>query len=248
MLSIKTLYQKYIYGVMGTLIFHILVIGGFLIAELNTSVKIEKEEPVLIDLPIIEEKEKAPEPEKQTESKTEQNQASNQSSRNNQSLGSNMAVNDAAKHKDKFFDAGYRRDIEEAQQMVADVNKQLSKKVAPVTKFQMPENTTEGQNPDSIKNVVYSGKSNIHYSLENRYHVRLPIPVYLTKGGGVVTVDIQVDRAGNVVKATARPASNINDPMLPVYATQAAENTVFNSESKAPAIQKGTITYKFVAQ
>jgi hypothetical protein len=112
----------------------------------------------------------------------------------------------------------------------------------------MPEAVTEGQDPDSIKNTIYSGKSNIHYFLENRFHVRLPIPVFLAKGGGLITIDIQVDRSGKVVKAEARPAGNISDPMLPVYATQAAERTVFNADTKAPAIQRGTITYRFVAQ
>jgi hypothetical protein len=70
----------------------------------------------------------------------------------------------------------------------------------------------------------------------------------LAKKGGTVIVDIQVDRTGKVIKAEPRPSRNLNDPMLPVYARQAAEETVFNSEPKAPAIQKGTITYNFVAQ
>ena len=243
MWSIKELYQKNVYGVMGTLVFHILLVAGFLVAELNLNVKIEKEEPILLDFAVPEEKEKIPEPEK----KQDFNATSDQSNNNEQNAGSNRAVNDAQK-KDKFFDASYNRDIEEAQKMVADVNKQLSKKAPPVKKFEMPEANTEGQDPDSIKNIIYSGKSNIHYSLENRFHVRLPIPVYLAKGGGLITVDIQVDRSGKVIKAEARPTKNINDPMLPIYATQAADRTLFNSESKAPAVQRGTITYKFVAQ
>jgi len=36
--------------------------------------------------------------------------------------------------------------------------------------------------------------------------------------------------------------------MLPDYALEAAKLTLFNSESKAPSVQNGTITYKFVAQ
>lgn len=243
MSSIKELYRKNVYGVMGTLVFHILLVAGFLVAELNLNVKIEKEEAILLDFTAPEIEEKILEREKSPE----KNEASDNSARNNQSSGSNRAVNEASK-KDKFFDANYNRDIEEAKKLVADVNKQLSKKVAQAKKFEMPEETTEGQNPDSIKNVVYSGKSNIHYFLENRYHLRLPIPVYLARGGGTITVDIQVDRSGKVIKAEARAAKNLNDPMLPVYAVQAAERTVFNSESKAPAIQRGTITYKFVAQ
>jgi len=243
MSSIKELYRKNVYGVMGTLVFHILLVAGFLVAELNLNVKFEKEEAILLDFTALEEKEKIQEPEQTPE----KNEISDNSSKANYSSGSNRAVNDALK-KDKFFDANYNRDIEEAKKLVADVNKQLSKKVAPVTKFTMPEETTEGQDPDSIKNVIYSGKSNIHYFLENRHHIRLPIPVYLAKGGGTVIVDIQVDRSGKVIKAEARPSKSLSDPMLPTYATQAAERTVFNSESKAPSIQKGTITYKFVAQ
>ena len=243
MLKIKELYRKYMYGVMGTLIFHILLVTGFLIEELNYKIKPEKEETILLDFVLPPEKTELSEPEKIQNRET----GSDQTSRQNRNMGSNLAVNDAMK-KDKFFDESYKHDIEEAEKMVDNVNKQLSKKAPPIKKFAMPEAITEGQNPDSIKNTIYSGKSNIHYFLENRFHVRLPIPVFLAKGGGLITIDIQVNRAGEVIKAEARPSGSINDPMLPIYATQAAERTIFNSDPKAPTIQKGTITYRFVAQ
>ena len=246
MLNIREFYQKNIYGIMGTLVLHIFIVAGFYVAELRLDIQPTVEEALLLDFTadiqeekIIKEEEKREEPsQEQTAYKSTNTQ-------------SNQAVNDAAKDlqkRDKFFDENYQRDIEEAKKMVADVNKQLSKKIEPVKKFEMPEVTTEGQNPDSIKNVVYSGKSNIHYNLTDRFHVRLPIPVYLAKSGGIITVDIQVDRSGKVIKAEARSTKNNSDPMLPIYATQAAERTLFNSSSKAPAVQKGTITYQFVAQ
>lgn len=242
--KIKEIYRRNIYGVMFTLIFHILLVSGFLVAELRLRTEPQPEEAVLLDFTVPKEEKKMPEPEKsRSEQPARQSSAAESSS--------NRAVNDAPttlRKTDKFFDENYRKDIEEAQKVVADVNKQLSKKILPVEKFKMPEATTEGQNPDSIKNVIYSGKSNIHYYLPNRYHVRLPIPVYLAKGGGDITVDIQVNRDGKVIKAEARAIQNINDPMLPAYATQAAEGTVFNSDPKAPAVQRGTITYHFVAQ
>lgn len=243
MLNIKELYRRNVYGVMGTLIFHILLVTGFLISELNYKIKTEKEETILLDFILPPEKVESPEPEK-TQS---DNTGSNRTNSYDMNMGSNRAVNDALK-KDKFFDASYKHDIEEAEKMVDNVNKQLSKKVPPTKKFAMPEAVTEGQNPDSIKNTIYSGKSNIHYFLENRFHVRLPIPVFLAKSGGLITVDIQVNRTGEVIKAVARPSSNINDPMLPIYATQAAERTIFNSDPKSPSLQRGTITYRFVAQ
>ena len=249
MSSIKLLYRKNIYGVMGTLIFHILLVTTIWLAELNMNTKIEKEEVLLIDFPLSEDIKEVPKPE--MEKQQEKNIASDQSMKNNQQSASNNAVNDdpnnKAVRKDKFFDESYNNDIEEAKKMVADVNKQLSKKIPAVKKYEMPEATTEGQDPDSIKNVIYSGKSNIHYFLEKRFHIRLPIPVYLAKSGGEIKVDIQVDRSGQVIKATAT-STKAGDPMLTEYAIQAAERSVFNTDTKAPPVQKGTITYKFVAQ
>ena len=244
MQNFKELYHRNIYGVMGALIFHILLVSGFWISELDLKVKTQKEEAILLDFTAPEKPEPIQKPENDIKNK-EQSQNSQETS------GSNRAVNDAMKNltkKDKFFDENYKKDIEDAKKMVADVNKQLSKKIPVIKKLEMPEATTDGQNPDSIKNTIYSGKSNIHYSLENRFHVRLPIPVYLAKGGGIITVDIQVDRAGKVIKAEVQSQTSIRDPLLPAYALQAAERTLFNSEPKAPAIQRGTITYKFVAQ
>jgi len=250
MSKIKELYRKNIYGVMGTLIFHILLVTGFWVAELNLKVDIQKEDAILLDFTMPEDQKEITET--KTEKQQEKNIASDQSMKNIKQSVSNRAVNDASKNdatkKDKFFDDNYNRDIEEAKKMVVDVNKQLSKKIPAIKKYEMPEVTTEGQDPDSIKNVIYSGKSNIHYFLENRFHVRLPVPVYLAKSGGEVKVDIQVDRSGKVIKAQARSVKNTNDPMLTEYATQAAERTVFNADAKAPLIQKGSITYLFVAQ
>jgi len=245
MRSIKELYKENIYGVMGTLIFHILVVTGFWVSELKRSIKTEKEEVILMDMlapPPVEQEEI-----KETNKSQDQTNQDSKSSRQDLNMGTNHGVNDALK-KDKFFDDSYKRDIENAEKMVDKVNKQLSKKVPQTTQYAMPEVVTDGQDRDSIKNTIYSGKSNIHYYLENRFHVRLPIPVFLAKSGGLITIDIQVDRSGRVTRAEARSAGNINDPMLPVYATQAAERTVFNADSKAPAIQRGTITYRFVAQ
>jgi hypothetical protein len=245
MLNFKKIYRKNIYGIMGTLIFHIALFSVFLGVEFKIKNKIENNEAVLVEISTLDESRQELKPESITTQKNDLSE--NKGIHNEQNNGSNRAVNDAAL-KDKFFDESYRREVEDAKNLVADVNKQLSKKIIPTKKFEMPEATSEGEYPDSVKNVIYSGKSNIHYFLENRFHLRLPIPVYLARGGGTITVDIQVNRTGNVIKAEARPANNIHDEMLPVYATQAAERTQFNSDSKAPMVQKGTITYKFVAQ
>ena len=241
MIHVRELYRKNVYGIMGALIFHILLVVAFWIAEQDLSAVPKAEEAILLDFTAPD---KEPEP---TQEEKKENLDNSADANQRSSSVSNRAVNDAAP-RDKFFDKSYQQDIEEAKKLVADVNNQLSKKASAIKKIRMPEITTEGQSRDSIKNVVYSGKSNIHYFLKDRFHVRLPIPVNLAKGGGQVVVDIQVDRDGRVVKAQARSAANLHDPMLPQYALEAAERTVFNADAKAPAIQKGTITYNFVAQ
>ncbi len=241
MSKLRDLYRRNIYGVMGTLIFHILLFGFFLLAEIDFKHE-AKEEAILIDFSTLEELEKEMPP---VEKEKQQNAPATQNERS--ASISNRAVNDASK-QDKFLDnEDLRRDIQNAQQLSQKVKQQLLKKVADVGDFDMPAFSTEGVDPDSVKNVIYSGKSNIHYFLENRYHKKLFNPVYMAKSGGKVIVDIAVDRDGNVIKAEPRSSSS-SDPMLAEYAQSAAARTLFNRDSKAPKIQKGTITYTFVAQ
>ncbi|WP_299576041.1 hypothetical protein [uncultured Sunxiuqinia sp.] len=245
MSKIKKLYKENIYGIIGTLCFHILLVSSFLLAEVNLKGEV-KEEPIILDFTDMEELEE-PVVEELAEEKEDENTPANETEQTQASSRSNQAVNDAPM-KDPFFDEEYQKEIAEAQKLVADVNKQLAKEVKQLEEFAMPEETTEGMDPDSIKNTIYSGESNIHYFLENRYHLRLPIPVYLAQGGGLVVVDIVVNPRGKVIQAEVRKNANLKDPMLEVYAKQAAERTVFNTDKSAPAQQKGTISYTFVAQ
>ena len=243
MRKIKEIYRRNIYGVIGTLAFHLILLTIFLLAELKTS-KEPKNEGIILDF-TEQPPPKLPEPEIKKE------KAESASTTSSVDQGSNQAVNDASKAKptkDKFFDESYRKEIAEAKALVNDVNKTLSQKIPDIGDVKMPEETTEGMKPEEIKNTIYKGKSNIHYSLENRYHVRLPIPIYLAQGGGEVTVDIVVNRNGRVLSAEPRPNPNITDIMLLAYAKKAALNTEFNADPKAPEKQKGTITYNFVPQ
>lgn len=243
MSKIKEFYRRNIYGIIGTLLFHILLLSSFLLVEVNPKGKV-KEEPIVIDFSETEDQTVKLE---ETEKKEDENSPSTPDHNNQFTARSNRAVNDAPV-KDPFFDKSYQQEIAEAKKLVTDVNKQLSKKVKDIKEYEMPEETTEGMNPDSIKNTIYSGESNIHYYLENRYHRRLPIPVYLAQDGGLVVVDIWVDRKGKVIRAEVRQNEQLKDPMLQVYAKQAAIRTVFNEDPQAPSPQKGTISYNFVPQ
>lgn len=238
------IYRRYIYGVMGTLLFHIFLIAAFLFAEVDMKGNI-KEEPLVIEFPdILPEEDKIPE-----EIKQENLDSKNETANNLTNTASNkLSVKNNVTSKDKFFDEDYLKEVNAAKNLVSDVNNQLAKEKVKIEDIKMPVESTEGMDPDSIKNIVYTGESNIIYYLENRYHVSLPIPVYLAQGGGKIVIEINVDRQGKVVDAKLANGQKIRDQQIVMYAQTAASKTLFNADPKAPALQKGTIHYNFIAQ
>jgi len=242
------LYRENIYAIIATLAFHLAVFLFLLLAEARIKGTVQ-EEAILIDFTTEEIVE--PEPGKTLEEEVE---------RKADAASTNVASNESAVEattsapaksrafQDEFFDDEYLKELESAQNLVNEVSNQLAKKIIDLDDIEMPEDVTEGMDPDSISNVIFKGESNIRYNLANRHHLRLPIPVYLAQSGGEVVVDIWVDRRGRVVNAEPRIHGAISDGMLYAYAKKAAENTFFNADRSAPAEQKGTITYLFIAQ
>lgn len=228
--------------------FHILIVSSFLLADVDMKGNV-KEEVLLIEFPdIIPEPEEVLEPEPKEEINDPANSTTDDlNSRTN--VASNQSyTKDITSSTDDFFDNEYLKEVEAAKQLSSDVSNSLSKEIVDIKDIEMPVETTEGMEPDSIKNVIYAGESNIVYYLDNRYHVSLPNPLYLAHGGGKVIVDIVVDQQGKVVKATPRRNNNIRDEQVFVYAKTSAMNTVFNADNNAKALQKGSIHYTFIAQ
>ena len=95
----------------------------------------------------------------------------------------------------------------------------------------------------------FSGAVTVSYNFDNpvRHHRDLYVPAYRAKGGGIVVVDVWLDRNGSVT--AARIASSTNDE-LNDEALSAARNrrTLFRIDDTAPSSHRGTITYTFVAQ
>ncbi len=93
---------------------------------------------------------------------------------------------------------------------------------------------------------------NIHYFVGNKKVARsarssLYKPSYRAKGGGVVVVEVKINRDGKVLSAVVIESTNSE---LNSYARNAALNigTHFNIDPNAPNPNVGTITYTFVAQ
>jgi len=74
----------------------------------------------------------------------------------------------------------------------------------------------------------------------------LPKPAYSVQKDGIVVVDIWVDNYGEVKKALINPElTRVTDKTLWQAALNAAKQARFNMTMDAPALQQGTITYKF---
>jgi flagellar biosynthesis regulator FlaF len=95
----------------------------------------------------------------------------------------------------------------------------------------------------------YRGPTRIYYDLQGRNHTYLPIPIYKCQGSGKVVLIIEVNQKGNVENASIMEGeSTANDECLIETAVSTALVSRFEPNLNAPRIQKGTLTYIFVAQ
>ena len=241
------LYRSNINGIIATLVIHLVVLVCLLFIELKNNLDLPSD-ALFVDL--VSEEVKLPNPEKEKMDAGNQSLALNEgkSGANNSNRAVNLGDQSGRTSGDPFFDRAYAKEVAEAKKLASDVNKNLAKKIPTIGDIPMPIASTEGMTREEAKRSSFKGKSNIHYLLGNRYHLQLPIPVYLAQGGGEVVVDIVVNRNGDVLSATPREPANLNDPTILAYAKQAAEKTLFNPDNSAPEKERGTITYLFVAQ
>jgi hypothetical protein len=107
------------------------------------------------------------------------------------------------------------------------------------------------EKPDESQKMAsnYKGPTRIYYDLKGRTHLYLPIPIYLCQGSGKVALAIEVNQKGEVEKAQIIPgASTTSDPCLIETAVKTALVSRFNPDAGSPKIQKGMLSYEFVAQ
>ena len=111
--------------------------------------------------------------------------------------------------------------------------------------------TSVKEKPEESQKMAsnYKGPTRIYYDLPGRTHSYLPIPIYLCQGSGNVTLSIEVNQRGEVVKAQIiTRESTASDPCLVETAVQTALISRFNSDVNSPKAQAGKLSYLFVAQ
>lgn len=166
-----------------------------------------------------------------------------------QNLSSNENASEGeALRNDKGIDKELKR-LQEAAAKGAEENRKnmergLNEIEAMVGDAAAEKNTKTDKKRES-SNVA--GNVVVEYSFSSpvRHHVNLIKPAYLCEEGGQVVVEVVLNQSGKIVYA--RAISGGNERMQRV-AEESARASTFNIDGKAPAKQKGTITYIFIPQ
>ena len=123
-----------------------------------------------------------------------------------------------------------------------------STSTTPHSASEASEGFKAGQPDGNTPTGKTEGTANAHLKGRN-VKGSLPKPTYSAQKEGTVVVRIKVDQYGNVVEAVPGvEGTTVTDKDLWNAARQAAMKAHFNQSADAPAVQMGTITYKFKLQ
>lgn len=174
-----------------------------------------------------------------------------------QAIKSHMAFNETAKPSygnpeplktldELMAEVESRSDSEEPSKLLSSDTgfaaslKELKKK-REETKQLLGEREAQKEMP---KNNVAKRRSSISYSMIDRNHFSLPIPIYTCIEGGKIVINILVDGNGNVIEADFnKKSSSTENGCLIDNAIKYALKSQFNTSTNPT--QKGTITYLF---
>lgn len=240
-------------GLLGTIVFHLLVLLVVIALKLNPVKNVK--DKIYVE---FQETPAAPktDPAKLVQEllKKADSKIITQLQDNRATMVRNVAVNNNLdKLTDKLVDDKFGKSnpvYEEARQLAARMkaNQQLYKKSLEADKT--PSNQQGqmgGGGVHSSSEKAYKGASVLSYSVEGRQGTYLPVPAYLCEGGGDVVVNIMVNQRGVVVDAAISARTTASECLF-AEALKAAKRSRFTMDEKAPAAQKGSITYRFVAQ
>lgn len=242
----KTFIKNNINGILGTIIFHLLIVVGFMASKLSvdsrddiSAIMIDFEakeiEPDKIKIPLVERR-------------LDYDQYLEYI------LRRNIAVNEA---EDRPVPDQFKNLDPSAQQeldtRVSEVLQQAE--TGKMSLFpQIPEITMETAKPQEAakpekKEEPYTGPTNIYYNLQGRKALWLPVPIYKCPDKGIVMVDILVNQLGYVIHARVNISpKDFNEECLFEAATNAALKARFNQSQNSPQRQAGTITFHFQPQ
>ncbi|MDW5287267.1 hypothetical protein [Formosa sp. PL04] len=114
------------------------------------------------------------------------------------------------------------------------------------TQKKSKSNASNGNNSSSTMamNASTNKNSSVHYSLVDRTHKYLPIPIYLCEASGKIVINITVSAAGDVVDTRVNTSSTSKNECLIGSALEYAKKARFSSDASKSS-QLGSITFYF---
>lgn len=244
MMKLKEQIILHRYGIMGTVIFHLLLAILFVSMQISR-VRVHAE--MEIQMKIVEQQ-KIRKQESEQKDKIRQ-MASEEVERMLKSIAVNENV--AVQNKQEIS-ASVEEYVNEILDELHEVGDDERYRVKQDKHYKQDSlqciRDLRAQEIDSLKSTFYAGESSVSYNLKDRYARILPIPVFKCESGGKVVVKISVNPHGVVIKADVLEDQSVPDERLWRVAEDAAKRSRFNDKADAPALQEGTITYNFVKQ
>ena len=240
--------NKNVYGIMGTIIVHLILAIIFMVVKLSSDFKY-LDQGILIDLSDLQEEiiENINEPDLPME--------------DGEYVDNNfhdIAVNEASPVEEEFDINEYIDQIKNEMISDGDLGEdnfidQAKQEADSDASLEYLENDQDEEKTDEKTAAEmasdYQGPTRISYFLEGRTQLDLSLPIYKCPDGGKVTLEITVNQHGNVISAEIRQEeSTTDDYCLYDAARKAAMKSKFNPGNNFPARQKGTISYIFTAQ
>jgi TonB family protein len=265
--------KKHKTGIIGTIIFHIIIGAIFMIFGYSTPLPLPDEEGILINFGDSDEGFGQVEPQYSESAQEESSEESQESIPETSSSES-----DDGSITQDYEDAPAVKEQGEKKEETKETETEKIKEETPEVKEERTvnenalfpgrnrnsdnnssEGETEGQgNQGSTTGSVDSknhtggesmGTNGTSFSLAGRNPESLPKPEYKYQIEGKVVVEITVDKNGNVTDAVPGvKGSTTLDANLLSAAKKAALKAKFDKKPDAPAYQKGTITYFFRLQ
>ncbi|MBN2612086.1 MAG: energy transducer TonB [Bacteroidales bacterium] len=225
-------------GILGTVIFHLIIILIFFVIKLGEARKKHAETlqiEFLNELVKIEEylAEKDPLPDYIP-------------SLDDQSVR-NIAVNVAEKLNHEISTEKYLEEVKE-ELGIEELNQQLEREIPEDNSPQFVEEPDEKTKEIKPKEEQYKGKTRISVNMPNRSIRRQHVPIYKCEISGIVVINIVVDQTGNVISADYSGSSNTRDECLIEEAKASAYRFLFSADLKGEPRQRGTITFEFLPQ
>lgn len=246
-------------ALIGTLMFHGIIVVLFLIFGFSTPLPLPAERGVVVNLGHSDQGQGIEQPEKPAENQSKKSTSASKSSEQEevatQDTEDAPEINQSDNETEtQESDAGSDEQTEESEEDKVDDdllfpgNQSSEGGSEGETDEPGDQGDTEGDpNADRHSGQAGGGGDGVDFSLSGRYAKDLPKPINKSQEQGKVVVKIWVDTKGNVINAEpGYKGSTTSDARLYKLAKQAALRAKFSKKNNAPEEQTGTITYIFI--